>query len=201
MLNEWALQAHSVARGNSGEEHMKNRQRLLAFILSVMMIITYMPAIAFAEGDKAATDIPAYTGLTAEAEVVEPDTDLAGSDALLWDYLSREVGEKTAASNDNGLTLLRGAKTTRGSRLKGIDLLLYSHLKGQIEYVIDPVEGDSCNSTEFLLPLEELLGRDSAYPVEEIPVEDPENAGKIIMIETSKVPAEDFEEFIRREEQ
>ena len=53
---------------------MKDKQRVLALMLSLMIIVTYMPAVAFAESEEQAVVSKIYHGTV---------KDLAGPDELL----------------------------------------------------------------------------------------------------------------------
>ena len=121
----------------------------------------------------------------------KPDIELADSDELLWDYLDREMAKETGAAKDAGSGKRKAANRTRGSRLTGVDALIYSSLKSQIEYIIDPDENDTNNSTVFRVPFSVLLDKDE-YPVEEREVG---TEGGTETIDVRVVPAEDFAQF------
>ena len=214
------IKAHSVTRGSFRRKFMKAKQRVLALLLSVMMIITYMPAIAFAEeadeaegadvpevtdvvqaeeeaaGEPADAEVPSESaepevqseepeeqveetepagtlqedGETAEpvektqafekkrvsAESALPDKNLADNDDLLMDFLYRELSEKTGQSGN----MLKARGSSAGSRLSGIDSILYESLKGQITAFVDPEESATYETSVFDVPVAEILGKE-----------------------------------------
>ncbi len=79
---------------------MKVKQRVLALMLSVMMVVTYMPAIAFAGTEEPAEgDVPAVTDVQAEAEVAEEETaqpEAAEAEAQTEEAGTEAVEEKAA---------------------------------------------------------------------------------------------------------
>ena len=146
------------------------------------------------EADDPGQEAAALKSFSVKTARSVPDADMADSDELLWDYLDREIAEETGAAKKTDAGTRRAAKRSRGSRLSGLDEAIYSALKGQIEYIIAPDEGDESTSTAFRLSLAGLLGKET-YPVQTITVADPERENATVDIKAYVVPKEDFEQF------
>ena len=93
---------------------MKYRNRIFALLLSVMMVFTYMPAMAFAEGEEAAVvDVPAAEQAEESAvDKAEGQTGESGakltqepSAAKTGDTSADQVEEKSANEADEPATV------------------------------------------------------------------------------------------------
>ena len=76
---------------------MKDKQRVLALMLSLMIIVTYMPAVAFAESEEQADVSKIYHGTV---------KDLAGPDELLDSFMEKQIeapsaGRRAKAAGNN----------------------------------------------------------------------------------------------------
>ena len=169
---------------------MRKIRRMTALLLSVIMMIAYMPAAAFAASEEQAVEATGKVVL--EPVKIESDVELADSDELLWDYLNKELAERTGA-DQAAKPMLKSASRPRGDRLTGMEKVIYDNLKNRILDLVNPESGAS-NETSFSLRLADLLERTEEYPVETIEYQGED--GKIHEGNARKVPAEDAKQII-----
>ncbi len=178
---------HGDTLNQRKDNAMRLFRRMAALLLSVIMMITYMPAAAFAASEE--QDIQVYGKISFEPVKIGTDVELADNDELLWEYLNKELAERTGAAGEAARPMLKSSSRPRGDRLRGTEKLLYDALKSRICALVKPAA--TSNSTAFRLSFAELLGRDEEYPITDIV--DPETHKKIW---THEVPVEDAEQFL-----
>ena len=83
---------------------MKVKQRMLTLILSLLMIVTYMPAIVFAEaGNVADPEANAVTDVQSEEDAVQPESVETGEEGEESAGVSEEAeGEEDPYVEDDG---------------------------------------------------------------------------------------------------
>ena len=163
---------------------------MTALLLSVIMMIAYMPAAAFAASEEQAVEATGKVVL--EPVKIESDVELADSDELLWDYLNKELAERTGADQATR-PMLKSSSHPRGDRLTGMEKVIYDNLKSRILDLVNPESGAS-NATNFSFTFADLLGREGEYPVVTINVQDDD--GSVREARVREVPIEDVEQFI-----
>ena len=126
---------------------MKNRNRILAMLLSVMMVLTYMPAIAFAEGEEPADpDTPASEQVEEPTEEQPAETDTANpapaanpadSDSTLTEEDEPESEEPQNEEETNTQEPLKPAKSPKAETTPSADIadsneLLWDYLNKEV---------------------------------------------------------------------
>lgn len=168
---------------------MSFRKRVLVILLSLIMVMTYIPAFAFAASDVEEVTEPAQTEETVDEEKtdevivtgtdlsysvnVKPEVELADNDELLMQYLQKEVSSEVQAPKPG---MLKASRATRGSRLSPNSKLIYNEL---VPYVTSIAEGKCSTTDNFVFPVNNLdfdhekwytasdLGADSIYAEDE----------------------------------
>lgn len=128
---------------------MKESKKLFAILLSVIMMVAYMPFPAFA----AVEDDPeegAVQVMEMPASVV-PEGDLAESDELLQQFFDMEVNAELGSEPSSGM--LRASRNTRRSKLNSMEQYIYDEL---LENMKSVASGD-ISSTEFTIDLSDQL--------------------------------------------
>ena len=125
---------------------------IFAVLMSLTMVLTYMPAFAFAapDGDVDADNGSAVEEVTYDPGVVVTDIeeDLADNNELLEGYLEQQI------SGGNADGLRKAAKIDRGSKLTGNNKEIYNLLRPEIEKI---AAGERTDAT-IVLPLREVVG-------------------------------------------
>ena len=123
---------------------------IFAVLMSLTMVLTYMPAIAFAapDGDVDADNGSAVEEVTYDPGVVVTDIegDLADNDELLEGYLEQQI----SGGNADGLG--KAGKIDRGSKLTGNNKAIYDLLRPEIEKI---AAGERTDAT-IVLPLKAI---------------------------------------------
>ena len=123
---------------------------IFAVLMSLTMVLTYMPAIAFAapDGDVDADNGSAVEEVTYDPGVVVTDIegDLADNDELLEGYLEQQI----SGGNADGLG--KAGKIDRGSKLTGNNKAIYDLLRPEIEKI---ASGERTDAT-IVLPLKAI---------------------------------------------
>ena len=127
-----------LSHKNGKVRKMNIRKRLMAIIMSLTMVLTYMPALAFAED-----------GTSTEQGEGFVSADLADSDDLLMQYFENQVDAGISnAKAPSGLRKARNA--TRYSQLNDSEKSIYDGLKAHFEKIASGEEF----STEFSISIE-----------------------------------------------
>ena len=130
---------------------MKNRNRFFATLIAIVMVLTYMPGLAYAEaGDGTETGGKQTITVDSKVSKATADVDIADSDALLMGYMEKSM-EKSATVRTRP-AMLGALNKTRGSKLQGNDKAIYNILKSQIA---DIASGKRTDAT-IMIPLQDI---------------------------------------------
>ena len=140
---------------------MDFRKRLFAVLMSLTMVLTYMPVLAFAETEEVQADLCAAESLTGQVSVSE---DIGESDELLEEYFEQAFTEEAASGRPS--MLRKAASNTRGSKLPETDAYYYGYLVSAIKAIAN---GER-ESAYIEIPITDLLGGKLAYTAEELGV-------------------------------
>ncbi len=145
---------------------------MLAMMLSLAMILTFMPSAVFAVED-AGAGAPAVEGEasdpaaaevsdTVDTSVSQKNLSMAGEEELLEGFLMQEAELSIKEDGDE-----TPAKNTRGSKLKGNDKVVYDELRSALEGI---ARGES-DSTVINVPASLFVGGQTEFTAEDLGVD------------------------------
>lgn len=137
------------------------KKRILALLLSLALIVSYTPAIAFAETGVSEEEAAMPENAANESVSIKNIT-LPDSGTLLENYLVQEACREAKAS----AAAITG-KTTRGKRLTGNNAAVYNYLKEEIIQIADGAK----DSSEILVPMAELAGGKECWTAADLGVD------------------------------